>query len=223
LSERTANARTIERWSPPRVEGAPSARSAGRTAAPVDAARAAAERAEAAGYAAGPARAQAEVQARLRTLEEQGRQLTLVLQQLQHPLKVLDEEVERTLLQLALAIGTQLARRALTADPATLIGLIREGLQQLPLGARELKVHMHPKDAAIIRERLAATAAERTWALLDDPTLTRGGCIIESDHSRIDARLESRLQALVASALGDERSAERTLGTPAADAPEPTS
>ena len=223
MSERpAAAAHLVERWSPPRVESAAHPPRVAARAAPVDGARAAAERAEAAGYAAGLARAEAEVQTRLRTLEEHSRHLAQLFQQLQHPLQVLDEEVERALLQLALAIGGQLARRALSADPGMLIALIREGLQQLPLGSRELRVHMHPRDAAFVRERLPA-GAERSWELREDPTLTRGGCLIESDHSRIDARLESRLQELVANALGDERAAERALAAAPPGDPGPAS
>ncbi|HYM28513.1 MAG TPA: FliH/SctL family protein, partial [Steroidobacteraceae bacterium] len=144
-----------------------------------------------------------------------------LLRQLAHPLRVLDDEVERSLLTLAVAIASQLTRRTLRAEPEQLIPIVRACLQQLPLGAREVRVRLHPDDAAVVREKLAAPAGEGAWQLVEDPLLTRGGCLIDSEHSRLDARLESRINALIAHALGDERAVAR--GLPPAPGGDPAS
>jgi flagellar assembly protein FliH len=200
----------VERWSLPAVEGPLATRTA-------PAAHGAAE--EARGYEAGMARAQAEMQARQEELAGRVRRLDAVLQLLAAPLKSLDDEVEKQLLELALAVGKQLARRELSADPAQIMGVLRECLEQLPLASREVRVHLHPEDAAVVRTRLSAPAEERAWSLVEDPTLARGGCVVRSDVSRVDARFESRVNAVLASALGEQRAPERTQaaspGTPA--------
>jgi flagellar assembly protein FliH len=220
MSERPAAARVIERWLPPKVEGA---NLAGRREerAPAAAGKAPAVlQAEAAGYAAGLARAEAELQPRLAQLNTQLERFTSLLNQLADPLRLLDAEMERALLALALAIGSQLARRTLRHEPTQIISIVRECLRQLPLASRDVRVRLHPEDAAVVRAQLAPPGGEHAWALIDDATLTRGGCLIESEHSQLDARFESRLQALVASALGDERGAERVApATAAPDAP----
>src|SRR5579864_7263069 len=198
----------IERWALPPVEGplASSAREERGRGAP--AARASQEAAR--GYEAGMARAQAEMQSRLEELTQRVRRLDAMLQLLGKPLRALDDEVEKQLLELALAVGKQLARRELAADPAQILGVLRECLEQLPLAAREIRVHLHPEDAAIVRERLAAPANERAWTIVEDPTMARGGCVVRTETSRIDARLESRINTVIANALGDERSPDRT-------------
>jgi flagellar assembly protein FliH len=214
MSERPAAARVIERWLPPKVEGAqlPNRR---EERAPLPAGKApGVQQAEAAGYAAGLARAQAEQQPRLAQLSAQIERVTTLLGQLAEPLRLLDAEMERALLALALAIGSQLARRTLRCEPAQIIAIVRESLKQLPLASRDVRVRLHPEDAAVVRAQLAPVAGEHAWTLIDDATLTRGGCFIESEHSQLDARFESRLQALVASALGDERGAERATSAP---------
>jgi flagellar assembly protein FliH len=217
MSERPAAARVIERWLPPKVEGAQLAQRREERAAPAGKPPGV-QQAEAAGYAAGLARAQAEQQPRLAQLNAQVERFTALLGELADPLRLLDAEMERALLSLALAIGSQLARRTLRQEPAQIIAIVRECLKQLPLASREVRVRLHPEDAAVVRAQLAPVAGEHAWSLLDDATLTRGGCLIESEHSQLDARFESRLQALVASALGDERGAERAA--PAAPGPE---
>jgi flagellar assembly protein FliH len=199
----------IERWPLPAVEG-PLA-----TTVRDERARAASERRTsqeaASGYQAGIARAQAEMQPRHDELNARVRRLDSVLQLLAQPLQALDEEVERQLLELALAVGKQLARRELAAEPAQVLAVLRECLGQLPLAAREVRVHLHPDDAAVVRERLAVPGGEqRAWTLVEDPTLSRGGCLVRSDTSQIDARFESRVNAVLASALGEQRAPERT-------------
>lgn len=203
---RTA-AKPIERWSLPAVEGPLASsmreertRAAGDQRAGQDAAR---------GYEAGLARAQAEMAPRLEELAARVRRLDGVLQLLAQPLKALDDQVEEQLLELAFAVGKQLARRELSAAPAQIVAILRECLEQLPLAAREVRVHLHPEDAAIVRERLASPAEERAWTLIEDPTLARGGCLVRSDSSQIDARFESRVNAVLASALGEQRTPER--------------
>ena len=106
-------------------------------------------------------------------------------------------------------MGKQLARRELAAAPAQILAILRECLEQLPVAARDVRVHLHPEDAAIVRERLAAPAEERAWSLIEDPTLARGGCLVRSNTSQIDARFESRVNAVLASALGEQRTSER--------------
>ena len=203
-------AATIERWRLPEVEGPIVGRSREerRAAASDESVRLAMKEAEARGYEAGQARARAETGTRLAALEERVRRLDAALSLLARPLEQLDAEIENELAQLALGVGRQLARRELRAEPAQVIAILRESLALLPAAAREVRVHLHPEDAATVREHLTP-AIDRAWTIVEDPTLSRGGCVIHSQSSRIDARLEARIAAVAASALGDERTATR--------------
>ena len=131
---------------------------------------------------------------------------------LARPLEQLDAEIESELAQLALAVGKQLARRELRIEPAQVIAILREALALLPAAAREVRVHLHPEDAATVREHLTTPASERAWTIVEDPTLSRGGCVVHSQSSRIDARLEARIAAVAASTLGDERARRARAG-----------
>jgi flagellar assembly protein FliH len=75
----------------------------------------------------------------------------------------------------------------------------------LPASARGVRVHLHPEDAAVVREKLAAPAAERAWSIVEDPVMTRGGCRVTTETAQIDARLETRLNTVITTLLGDER------------------
>ncbi len=128
-----------------------------------------------------------------------------ILDTLARPLEDLDHRVEEELLALVQAVVRQLVRRELHLDPGHLIGVIREGLAALPLASGDVVVRLHPADADAIRERLPVAQDDRAWRLESDPLLERGGCVITSPRSRIDARLEARLARVIARLLEDER------------------
>ena len=123
------------------------------------------------------------------------------------PFEVLDEEVERELLTLAMALARQIVRRELKTDPTQIIGVIREAIAALPVAIRDVRVHLHPEDAAVVKQHLAPTENERAWTIIEDPVMARGGCQIATATSRIDARLETRLGAILSDLLGTERHA----------------
>ena len=202
---------TIERWRLPEVAGPIVGRSREerRAAASEESVRLALEEAQARGYEAGLARARAETSTGLAALQERVKHLDAALNVLARPLEQLDAEIETELAQLALGVGKQLARRELHIEPAQVIAILRESLALLPAAAREVRVHLHPEDAATVREHLTTPSVDRAWTIVEDPTLSRGGCVIHSQASRIDARLEARIAAVAASALGDERAAVR--------------
>ena len=82
----------------------------------------------------------------------------------------------------------------------------REGLP-LPVAMRDVRVHLHPEDAAVVKQHLAPTENERAWTIIEDPVMARGGCQIATATSRIDARLEARLGGILSELLGTERHA----------------
>ncbi|MFA7388767.1 MAG: FliH/SctL family protein, partial [Thiohalobacteraceae bacterium] len=112
------------------------------------------------------------------------------------------------LVHLALAVAQQLVRRELKADPGQVLAAVRETMAALPLAARNVRLHLHPEDAALVREALSLQDNERGWKIAEDPVLTRGGCKISSDTSQIDASVERRLQQAIANVLGGERDSD---------------
>lgn len=198
----------IQRWQMPNVEGPIIGRRV------TEAEKRAEEQANHAqgyqrGYEEGMAAARAEITARLAQIDTRIKRLDSILNLLARPLETLDDEVEQQLTLLALTVGKQMVRRELRTDPAQVIAVIRESIGRLPAAARDIRVHLHPEDAAVVREHLATPSSERAWSIVEDPALTRGGCIVRSETSQLDARLDTRLNAIVAAAFGDERATDR--------------
>lgn len=158
------------------------------------------------GRDAGRAAALAEQQTLTESMRARVQRLDALMNLLSRPLAELDESVLRQLSILAGSIARQLVRRELKAQPEQIIAVIRETVALLPASARDVRIHLHPDDAALVRERLVEPGSSRAWTLVEDPVITRGGCRISSENSSIDAQVETRLGAAIAAVLGDERS-----------------
>lgn len=151
------------------------------------------------GYAEGLAGGRDEVLLRIQALDQ-------ILGFLSHPLEQLDAAVEEELSWLATQIARRLIRRELHISPGEIVPVVREAVGLLPVASPGVQVRLHPEDARLIREVLTlGREDEPVWRIVEDQTLSRGGCIVNSELSRIDATLEKRLGAVIATVLGDER------------------
>ena len=135
------------------------------------------------------------------------RRLLDLIEFFEHPLKQVNEDIEHQLTQLAVTLAQQLVRRELKAEPGEIIGLIRDSVKLLPGNTRNISILLHPEDAELVRNALALDEHddERSWKLVEDPMISRGGCEIQAPPSTINATLENRLSALAASVLGGDR------------------
>ncbi len=136
-------------------------------------------------------------------VRRQAEQLRALLASLAEPVAAIDGATEQELAELALALARQVIRRELQAQPGEVVGVIREALGMLPLSAREIRLRLHPDDAVFVRDTLGEP--EGRWTIEEDPGVSRGGCVLRTSQSRVDATVEHRIAALAADLLGDGR------------------
>lgn len=221
MSGDDVDAITAAAWMPPMVDGPRAARRQRPTLGELeDIEKIAWDEAYEKGHTAGMTAATAEIKKRTDELEQRARQFDSVLSALAMPLQQLDEEVETQLVSLAFMIAKHVVRRELRADPTQVIAVIRETVSLLPLAQRNVRVHLHPLDAVIVREKLTEPQAERAWTLVEDPVMSRGGCRVSTDTSQIDARLETRLTTVFNHLLGEARLVDHRVES--VDAPDAT-
>ena len=148
------------------------------------------------------------VQAGAETIRQRADRYDELLCALSKPFDRLDESVEKQLVELSIAIVKQLFRREIKLDPTHVIGVVREAIQLLPIASRNVQVHLHPDDAALVRESLSPAEGEPAWTIVEDPLISAGGCLVTTENSQVDATTESRLQAVINNILGDERASD---------------
>jgi len=200
--------RDVSRWDLPAVEGAPMPRAGAKGVNVMHLTlveREAWDHGYKDGHVEGVRKGEAELAKRIAEVDVKIAALDAIMGTLARPLDELDAAVETELTRLALAVGKHLARRELRIDPTQIIGIIRHTLSLLPLSARNIRIHLHPDDAAIVREKLARAAGEQEWQLAEDPLMARGGCRLTTENSSVDARFESAVATALSGLLGDER------------------
>lgn len=118
----------------------------------------------------------------------------------------LARRAERDATQAALLVAGQLLGVTLNSEPEKILALLKPHLARMRR-AQRLVLRLHPDDAAWLQahpEPLDELREQHTLAssleLRSDPTITRGGCVVESNIGDLDARIETRL-TLLASAL----------------------
>lgn len=142
-------------------------------------------------------------------IDERISHLESIIQTLSTPLQEMDDEVEEELLFLAMTTARHLVRRELKLQPTHIIAAVRQAVDLLPISSQNVRVFLHPEDAALVRESLSVSDdEEQRWKIVEDPMINRGGCNVETDHSRIDATIETRVNSVIAQVLGDERGSE---------------
>jgi flagellar assembly protein FliH len=162
------------------------------------------------GYESGRAEGQAAGEKRAAELvRERLARLDGILHELGAPLATLDAELVEAVAELALLIARHLVRRELKAAPGEVVGVVRETMRHLPLASRGIMLRLNPEDVDLVRSALGLGDDVTAWRLEPDPLITRGGCLVESASSRIDATVESRLAAIASRMFGGEREGDR--------------
>lgn len=144
-------------------------------------------------------------------LREKLKRFNSVMTFLSQPLQELDDRVVNQLTDMTVLITKQIIRRELHTDPGQVIAVVREATAALPVSSRDVRIFLHPDDAELVREVFSINEEhDQVWKLIEDPVLTRGGCRIQSENSKIDATVEYRVNQVIATLLGGERGDDST-------------
>lgn len=141
----------------------------------------------------------------LESVNREAEALQQVMRSLAPFVEGLDAGLEEELVTLAVTVARQLVRRELRADPGQIVAVVRDAIAVLPASERRIRLHLHPDDARIVRDALHLSELDQPWQIFEDPTLTRGGTRVETEVSRVDATVESRLNAVIGEVWGERR------------------
>ncbi|MET0616545.1 MAG: flagellar assembly protein FliH [Luteibacter sp.] len=134
-----------------------------------------------------------------RELDAQVARLQALFTAVERPFADLDGEVAGDLGMLATVIAERVLGYEIATRPEKIVEVVRQAVDVLPAGSRQLRIHLNPADAAIVREH--RSSADHEGTVVDDAALERGDVRLESEHSRLDARVRTRLAAVIDSVL----------------------
>ncbi|MBS0261666.1 MAG: hypothetical protein JSS02_06875 [Planctomycetes bacterium] len=112
---------------------------------------------------------------------------------------------EAAAIRLSAAIAEKIIRRELERNPLTSRDMIQEALE-LAAGTATVQVRLNPQDFAVLQDHGQDSFRNLTTGsgteFHPDPAISPGGCVIETRHGVVDARLETLIDRITQELLG---------------------
>ena len=114
-----------------------------------------------------------------------------------------DEAIANDVLELALHLARGMVRTAFDVKPDLIIPVVREAIDYLPNLQQPALLMLHPEDALIVRSGIGHELDKNGWRIVEDESIARGGCRVDTASNQIDAQIGARWQRLT-HALGKD-------------------
>jgi flagellar assembly protein FliH len=127
------------------------------------------------------------------------KQYTQTLEELKGLRRHLLTGSEREVVRLSLEIAKKVVKREVSVDDELILALVKVALSRLA-DQSVITVRANPKDCESILQYRESRGHKESWhegiKLVEDPIITRGGCLIETDSGVIDARVEEQFREI---------------------------
>lgn len=144
------------------------------------------------GYEAGRQQGLMEMRAQLVAEQQRFQKLT---QALLNPVAEQDNDLEQLLLDVICTLTQSVVQRELLTDSSHILDLVRQAIDALPVGSKNIRISLNPDDLAAVETYAAEQQLE--WKFFGDASLQPGGCRIDTLESRVDYSVSHRLQTLL--------------------------
>jgi flagellar assembly protein FliH len=103
-----------------------------------------------------------------------------------------DETIAHDVLELALRLARGMVRTAFDVRPELILPVVQEAIGYLPVLAQPATLTLNPEDAEIVRQAMGQELIKGGWRIVDDATMARGGCKVDTASNQIDAQAQAR-------------------------------
>ena len=109
------------------------------------------------------------------------------------------KEAEKQLLKLAVEIAHKVILRKIEEDDEIILDVTKQALNNL-IDREKFTIRLNPKDVEIMKREKVRLMQEvdgiKKMTLIEDESIVRGGCYIETDSSEVDARIDKQLEII---------------------------
>ncbi len=148
-------------------------------------------------------RAEAYAQGQTEARKKMRQELDTVLQAFTQAAKELDglrsdflRRQGEDLVRLAMEVAEQVIAAELSLNPDLILSIVGKAMESA-FEADEYRILVNPEDVSVVQENrpllLANINGLRQIHVQGDASITRGGCIVESNKGQVDARVESKM------------------------------
>ena len=106
---------------------------------------------------------------------------------------------EDSAIEVCFALVEQIVHKHIELNPNSIRSMIAEPLR-LVAGCDRIELRLHPDDCNILGQRPEDFVSDLSGChdvrLVKDENMTRGGCVVSTNHGEIDAQIETQLQRI---------------------------
>lgn len=114
------------------------------------------------------------------------------------------EGARRELVGFAIQLAGRIVHRTIELDPTVCVDQVDATLKLLGAPS-QIQLRINPEDRHVIDQALpgllAVGAETRDLSLVDDPSITRGGCVVSTPEGTIDSTVDVQLQRVMEALL----------------------
>jgi flagellar assembly protein FliH len=107
-----------------------------------------------------------------------------------------DEVIANDVLDLALHLARGMLRAALPVKPELVLPIVRDAIAYLPIVQQPAVLMLNPLDVDMVRGALGDDIDKGGWRVIEDASIERGGCKVDTASNQIDAQCEARWDRL---------------------------
>lgn len=149
------------------------------------------------GFVQGRAQAMLEAQRQINEFtshqgQEAARQFAALLESARTQMEDAEQAAAQGVLDLACELARQVLRQEISTNPNVLLPVIREALGMLFSDSKGVLVKLNPLDLEVLQDVLRDEFPNVSMTLLADPSISKGGCLMESGGTLVDGKLEKR-------------------------------
>jgi len=149
-------------------------------------------------------------------LVETRKEVDVKLDRLEHllgelliPIQRHENEIETALVNLTTVLARAIVFRELSLDSSHIAEVVRCAMASLPSTTENVRVHVHPDDCQWVSE--VAGKFEAATSIVEDASILRGGCKLETRHSLVDFTVEKRFQKAIQGMLDKQLDTEKAV------------
>jgi flagellar assembly protein FliH len=111
----------------------------------------------------------------------------------------LGRTIESLIISLAVEIAKKIVKKEIEKDDNFVINQVKDAIKRV-IGVERIKLRINPEDEKLIKELkpelLQIADSTRDIIVESDPSVERGGCIIESELGNVDARISTQFSLI---------------------------
>lgn len=123
-----------------------------------------------------------------------------ILREMEQQREALYHLYEEEMLQLVFSLSKKIIHHEISINPEIILKTLQEAIKYLVVQKRVV-IHLNPVDYQYLLTQSEkfplALGDQGKVKLMEDPSITRGGCLLETPYGKIDATLESQFEEIV--------------------------